>query len=118
MLTGIVLTVAMSATMVPPGGLVVNHAQPAHYGQPTIRTFERRAVDDLRRARWDAYVEELDGLWKQYRADGSTPVAWEFYKRAAADAKTRYVFGDPYLAPVVPGYSGGELGGYSGGDCW
>lgn len=108
MLTGIILSVALSAVSVPPGGLVVNHAQPGHYGQPTLRSFERRAVDDLRRLRWEAYTEELDGLWKQYRAEGSTPAAWEFYKRAAADAKTRYVFGDPYLAPVVSGYAAGE----------
>jgi hypothetical protein len=101
MLTSFVLSVAMSATMVPPGEQVVNHAHPGHYAQPTIRVFERRAEDTDRKIAWRAYCQELDQLWAEYRAAGSTPVAWRKYVASAGQAKRRYVFGDPYLAPIV-----------------
>jgi len=49
MMSAFVLSVAISTTMVPPGEEVVNHAHPAHYAQPTIRVFERRAEDTDRK---------------------------------------------------------------------
>lgn len=101
MITSFVLSVAMSATMVPPGEPVVNHAHPGHFAQPTIRVFERRAEDTDRKIAWRAYCQELDQLWAEYRAAGSTPVAWRKYVAAAGQAKRRYVFGDPYYAPIV-----------------
>ena len=101
MISAFVLSVAMSATMVPPGEEVVNHAHPAHYSQPTIRIFERRAEDTDRKLAWVAYCRELDQLWLNYRTAGSTPVAWRKYLDASGQAKRRYVFADPYLAPIV-----------------
>ncbi len=93
---------AALSTMVPPGELVENHAHPYHWGQPVIRRFERRPEDDDRRLAWEAYVQELDNLWKAYRAAGSTPRAWLEYREAVSEAKRRYVFDDIYLAPVLP----------------
>jgi hypothetical protein len=101
MISAVALSIALSATMVPPGAPVVNHAHPAHYAQPTIRVFERRAEDADRRQAWNAYCKDLDILWTSYRAAGSTPAAWRKYVEAAGEAKRRYVFGDPYLAPIV-----------------
>jgi len=101
MISAFVLSMAMSTTMVPPGEEVVNHAHPAHYAQPTIRVFERRAEDTDRKLRWIAYCRELDQLWGDYRAAGSTPAAWRKYVDEAGQAKRRYVIGDPYLAPIV-----------------
>src|SRR5262245_42767123 len=97
----LVLSMAMSATMVQPGEQVVNHAHPGHYAQPTIRVFERRAEATDRKIAWRAYCQALAQLWAEYRAAGSTPVAWRKYVAAAGQAKRRYVFGDPYLAPIV-----------------
>lgn len=101
MISAFVLSVAMSSTMVPPGEEVVNHAHPGHYAQPTIRIFERRSEDNDRRLAWNAYCRDLDALWADYRAAGSTPAAFRAYLSAAGQAKRRYVFGDPYLAPIV-----------------
>jgi hypothetical protein len=101
MVTAFALSLAMSTTMVPPGEEVVNHAHPSHYGQPTIRVFERRAEDTDRKLAWIAYCRELDQLWANYRASGSTPAAWRKYVDEAGQAKRRYVIGDPYLAPIV-----------------
>jgi hypothetical protein len=101
MISTAVLALALSAAAVPPGQPVVNHAHPAHYGQPTIRVFERRGEDRDRRLAWEAYCQELDQLWAEYRAAGSTPAAWRKYNDAAGQAKRRYVFQDPYLAPIV-----------------
>src|SRR5438046_2765971 len=83
MISALVLSVAMSATMVPPGEEVVNHAHPAHYAQPTIRVFERQAEDTDRKLAWVAYCHELDRLWFDYRTAGSTPAAWRRYVDAA-----------------------------------
>jgi hypothetical protein len=80
---------------------VVNHAHPAHFAQPTIHAFVRRAEDDSRKMAWMAFCRDLDYLWAQYRAGGSTPTGWQEYVTAAGQAKTRYVYGDPYLVPVV-----------------
>lgn len=101
MISALVLTVALSTATTPPCEEVVNHAHPAHYAQPTIRTFERRAEVRDRRAAWLAYCNELELLWSDYRAAGSTPEAFRKYLAAAGQAKRRYVFGDPYLAPIV-----------------
>jgi hypothetical protein len=101
MVSAFVLSLALSTTSVPPGEQVVNHAHPGHYAQPTIRIFERRAEDNDRKIAWQAYCKELDALWTEYRAAGSTPAAWRHYTAAAGQAKRRYVFNDPYLAPIV-----------------
>jgi hypothetical protein len=101
MLSAMLLSVALSSTMVPPGEEVVNHAHPGHYAQPTIRNFERRGEDTDRKIAWQSYCRELDQLWAEYRAAGSTPAAWRKYSQAAGQAKRRYVFNDPYLAPIV-----------------
>ena len=101
MISAFVLTVALSTPMTPPCEVVVNHAHPAHCAQPTIRIFERRVEDQDRRAAWLAYSSELDLLWADYRAAGSTPAAFRKYLAAAGQAKRRYVFADPYLAPIA-----------------
>ncbi len=101
MIAAVALSVALSATMVPPGEEVVNHAHPAHYAQPTIRVFERRAEDADRKQAWVAYCRELDQLWAEYRTAGSTPAAWRTYVTAAGEAKRRHVTADPYLMPIV-----------------
>ena len=101
MISAAILLLALSSTMVPPGQPVVNHAHPAHYGQPMVRIFERRGEDRDRRVAWEAYCKELDTLWADYRAAGSTPVAWTKYIDAAGQAKRRYVYQDPYLLPIV-----------------
>ena len=99
MLTSIFMSLALSAVMVPPGESVVNHAQPAHYTQPTIQRFERRNEDTVRRMNWELYSQELEQRWHDYRQAGSTPIAWGEYKLAAARAKRRYLLADPYLLP-------------------
>lgn len=101
MIPSVFLSLALASTMVPAGQSVVNHAHPAHSAQPTIRVFERRAEDRDRRITWEAYCQEIDQLWAEYRAAGSTPVAWRKYNAAAGQAKRRYVLQDPYLAPIV-----------------
>ena len=102
MFTSLVLSVAMSTTLVPPNELVEDHSQPYHWTQPTVRRFEREAVDNDRRAAWEAYVRELDLLWQDYRAAGSNPRAWRTYNEQAAQAKRRYIYADPYLMPITP----------------
>jgi hypothetical protein len=101
MISAAILSLAMSSTMVPPGQPVVNHAHPAHSAQPTIRIFERRGEDRDRGVAWEAYCRELDALWAEYRAAGSTPAAWRTYIDAAGQAKRRYVYQDPYLVPII-----------------
>jgi hypothetical protein len=93
---------AALTTMVPPGEYTENHAHPQHYGQPVIRRFERRPEDDDRRLAWESYVQELDNLWLAYRAAGSTPRAWLEYRESVSELKRRYIFADPYYAPVLP----------------
>jgi hypothetical protein len=102
MMTSIVLAAVLSATMVPPGGTVVNHGSPGTYTQPVIRRYERYDEDRSRRLAWERYCRQLDGLWQEYRAAGSTREAFETYQLEAARAKRDYVYGDPYLAPVLP----------------
>ncbi len=86
---------------VPPGELVVDHTQPYHWAQPTIRRFERREEDEYRQTNWLRYTGHLDELWKAYRRAGSTRHAWIEYKRNAAIAKRNFIYDDPYYAPVV-----------------
>lgn len=90
-----------TAIMVPPNEPVVDHSQPYHYTQPTIRTFERRDEDDARRSNWDSYTRELDDLWREYREAGSTVRAWQRYQREAYQAKRRFIWNDPYYAPII-----------------
>jgi hypothetical protein len=101
MLTALALSVALNAAAVPPGSAVVNHASPGHYAQPTVQIFERKQVDDYRRANWLRYNADLDAHWRAYRATGSTPAAWQAYQVNAEAAKRRYLVDDPYLLPVV-----------------
>ena len=70
--------------------------------QPTIRRCERCPVDQARKVAWLAYCRELDRAWADYRAAGSTAEAMETYKKVVGQAKTRYVYQDPYYAPILP----------------
>jgi hypothetical protein len=69
---------------------------------PTIRRCERCPVDQARKQAWLAYGRELDRAWNEYRAAGSTVEAMERYKQAVGQAKTRYIYQDPYYAPILP----------------
>ncbi len=101
MLSAWALSLAMSPTSVPCSP-VANHGQAGHCTQPTIRRYERYEQDHGRRLAWEAYTQELDKAWKQYRAAGSTDEAFQNYKQAAGQAKTRYIYNDPYYAPILP----------------
>lgn len=101
MLPALVLSLALSTTAVPPGEYVENHASPGKFAQPTIRRFERQEEDNDRRAAWVSYTKQLELLWTTYRNAGSTPAAWRKYLADASEAKRAYVWGDPYLAPIV-----------------
>ena len=100
-LVGLFLAAVVS---VPPGEAVVDHSQPAHWAQPTIQRFERREEDQARESNWQRYCQDLEDLWKEYRRAGSTLPAWRAYKWKAAQAKRRYVYDDPYLAPVTDNF--------------
>lgn len=100
-ITGLLLVTIVS---VPPGHWVTDHSQPAHFTQPTVRYFERRAVDEARGNMWNHYVDVLDRLWADYRNAGSTQAAWERYKRAASAARRCYVYQDPYLLAQIYRY--------------
>ena len=102
MISAWALSLAMSTTSVPPCCPTVNHAHPGHFAQPTIRRYERYEEDHTRRLAWDAYCQDLDRAWKEYRAAGSTPEAMQTYKKLAGQAKTRYIYNDPYYAPILP----------------
>ena len=101
MLSAWLVSLAMSSTMVPPGYPVENHAHVGHYAQPTVQLFERRSVDRFRRNAWVAYNAELDQLWADFCAAGSTPAAFADYKFKVNAAKTRYLYNDPYLLPII-----------------
>ena len=102
MITTIAYTAILTAAnLVPPGGIVVDHSQPYHWTQPTIRRFERRAEDDSRRAGWNEFNAELEKLWAEFEKAKRTPEAWETYKSGVRKARTNYVFQDPYYAPIV-----------------
>lgn len=93
----------LSASLaVPPCDAASVVASGTYTGQPVIRRFENRGVDDARRLRWEAHCRRLDALWAEYRAAGSTPEAFAAYRRAAAEAKWQYVAGDPYFVPIRP----------------
>ena len=70
--------------------------------QPTIRRCERCPVDQARKIAWLSYCRELDMAWADYRAAGSTAEAMETYKKVVGQAKTRYIYQDPYYAPILP----------------
>jgi hypothetical protein len=83
------------------GGPGYSSAPSGITGPPVVQLFERRAEDNERRANWNAYCRELDQLWTQYRAAGSTPEAWRVYVGAVDQAKLRYVANDLYFVPIV-----------------
>jgi hypothetical protein len=92
----------VSILAVPPGEMVIDHNQPGQWGhQPVVRYFVRRPVDDARGHAWMIHCDVLDRLWAEYRAAGSTPHAWDVYKRKAAAAKRYYVYQDPYYVAQV-----------------
>jgi len=102
MLTGCALSIVLATTTaVLPRESVEDHSQPMHWTQPVVRTFERHEEDLDRRTAWEGYNRELVDLWKDYRKAGSTPRAWRTYKKAAAQAKRRYIFGDLYYKPII-----------------
>ena len=74
----------------------------SYLGQPVVRRFELRTFDESRRLRWEVHGRRLDELWAEYRAAGSTEAAFEKYRRAAAEAKRRYIEAEPYFVPVYP----------------
>jgi hypothetical protein len=98
------LIAAAATTFVPPNQPVVDHSQPYHSAQPTVRRFEDRRVDDRRRANYNSYINEIDLLWQEYRAAGSTPQAFRLYQDEAAQAKTRYIYADPWYVPIHNDY--------------
>ena len=102
MISALALTLALSTTAVPPGGTVENHAHPAHYAQPEVRRYERFTTDYGRRLSWNEYTHEIENLWKVYRETGSTPAGFAIYKRAAAAAKQKFVYADPYYVAIEP----------------
>jgi hypothetical protein len=96
MLSAWALSLAISNTSVSIGCHSANHAQ------PTIRRFERYDTDHARRLAWEAYTQQLDKAWKDYRAAGSTDEAFQNYRKVAGQAKTRYIYNDPHYAPILP----------------
>ena len=42
------VAIALVAISVPPGASPLNHNQPAHGGDPVVRVFEQRPIDDYR----------------------------------------------------------------------
>ena len=102
MISGFVLSFAMTACSVPPGEATVDHTQPYHQGQPMVRYFHRRRVDDARRCAWEAYVGQLEENFKDYVRAGRSPEAWQGLNVDNRFAKQDYVYQDPYLVPVTP----------------
>ncbi len=105
--------IAAAALAVPPDALPANHNQPYHGGDPVVRVFERWPDDDHRQHAWECYAQHLDQAWQRYRAAGSTPEAWAFYKHELALLKRTYVYGDIYLVgyeapPACPVRNPGE----------
>lgn len=96
-------SLALAATLlaVPPGEATHNHNSPLKDGQPVVRRFERKPVDDYRRASWNCFTGELDLAWQAYRHAGSTPEAFEQYLVALKQARRSYVYRDPYYVPIV-----------------
>ena len=100
MISAWALSVAVSATSAVPE--TTDGAADQNVIQPVIRRCERCPVDQARKAAWMAYCRELDKAWADYRAAGSTPEAMATYKQVVGQAKTRYVYQDPYYAPILP----------------
>lgn len=70
--------------------------------QPIIRRCERCSVDQARKQAWLAYCRELDKAWADYRGAGSTAEALATYKTVVGQARTRYIYQDPYYTPILP----------------
>jgi hypothetical protein len=102
MLHAITMSLALSTPVVPCCESAGRAGESAPQGGHLVRRFERKPTDDARRLSWHAYVQELDRLWNQYRQSGSTPEAFEQYKAAATALKSRHVYGDVYLTPIMP----------------
>ena len=103
MISAWALSVVVSTTSVPtftPGEGNAYSGQDAI--QPVIRRCERCPVDQARKQAWLAYCRELDRAWAAYRAAGSTPEAMDKYKKVVGQAKTRYIYQDPYYTPILP----------------
>jgi hypothetical protein len=92
--------VLAAALMVPIGERTPDHAQPSHYGQPVVRSFERKSDDDTRRRGWESYIREIDLAWQDYRDAGKTEQAWQKYRRDLAQARREFLIGDLYYLPV------------------
>ena len=126
MLSAWLVSLAMSTTMVPPGQpLQVNHAHPAHGGQPVIVVMDpyRRAEDQLRRANWNVYCEQLTAAWDKFEKNRNADfdLALKTYKADANAIKYKYLNDDPYLVPIVdnrpwtaPYYPNSQQAGQSG----
>lgn len=105
MLSAWALSVVVSTTSVTPDSAAIEEGAYSNEPEalsPVIRRFDRYSVDQARRQAWLAYCRELDKAWAEYRAAGSTAEAMAKYKTAASQAKTRYVYQDPYYAPILP----------------
>ncbi|HUE69748.1 MAG TPA: hypothetical protein VMP01_02570 [Pirellulaceae bacterium] len=96
------LSVAVSTTSAVPEAMEGTPAVDQTVIQPTIRRCERCPVDQARKIAWLSYCRELDRAWSDYRAAGSTAEAMETYKTVVGQAKTRYIYQDPYYAPILP----------------
>jgi len=102
MVSGFVLSIAMTVCSVPPGQATVDHTQPYHQEQPMGKYFLRRPVDDARRCAWEVYVQRLEDHFKDYVRAGRSPETWQTLKANNRCAKQDYVYQDPYLVPVIP----------------
>lgn len=102
MISAWALSVVVSTTSAVPESLEGNPPVDRNVIQPIIRRCERCPVDQARKVAWLAYCRELDKAWADYRAAGSTPEAMETYKKVVGQAKTRYIYQDPYYAPILP----------------
>lgn len=96
MLHALTLSVAMTAV----SELAVSSEAVGESLQPIVRRVELKYIgagDDLT---WRAYCQEVDRLWVEYQATGSTDEGFAMYQAAASEAKRRYVYGDTSL-PIV-----------------
>jgi hypothetical protein len=103
MISAWALSIAVSTTSATPyeAGDGVGNAE-QDVVQPVIRRCERCPVDRARKQAWLAYCRELDKAWVDYRGAGSTPEALETYRKVVSQAKTRYIYQDPYYTPILP----------------
>ena len=105
MLSAWALSVVVSTTSVTQDSPMVEegpYSSEPETVSPVIRRFDRYSVDQARKQAWLSYCRELDKAWAEYRAAGSTAEAIAKYKTIVSQAKTRYVYQDPYYAPILP----------------